>query len=81
MSTYNVCDLVSSTVRKFIHSISAAKCTSPKSAFKKKISMKTLKLDFNRCARNKQFSTRTEELSTVECLCPVSVKQQFLTVF
>ena len=47
MSTYNVCDLVSSTVRKFIHSISAAKCTSPKSAFKKKKNgMKTLKLDF-----------------------------------
>ena len=37
MSTYNVCDLVSSTVRKFIHSISAAKCTSPKSALKKNI--------------------------------------------
>ena len=49
MSTYNVCDLVSSTVRKFFHSISAAKCTSPKSALKKIqkiISMKTLKLDF-----------------------------------
>jgi hypothetical protein len=47
MSTYNVCDLVFSTVRKFIHSISAAKCTSPKSAIKKKkINMKTLKLDF-----------------------------------
>jgi hypothetical protein len=35
----------------------------------------------NHCARNKPFSTRTEELSTVECLCPVSVKQQFLTIF
>jgi hypothetical protein len=37
----------------------------------------------NRCARNKPFSTRTEELSTVEVsvYVPVSVKQQFLTVF
>jgi hypothetical protein len=37
----------------------------------------------NHCARNKPFSTRTEELSTVEVtvLCPVLVKQQFLTVF
>jgi hypothetical protein len=30
---------------------------------------------------DKLFSTRTEELSTVEVSVPVSVKQQFLMVF